>query len=154
MKALDEAGWPIKEDDITLLEDEIARGEKFIQQAKDLRKASSSNNDDDDSDDDVRSKSDSSGHSPRFTSRKDRSRSESRQSRSSSRQENSPRITTSRIDSPTRSNSARSRDESPRYSRTASRQDDDDVLDVFDDKASLVSSLTANTNQDYEVSRT
>ncbi|KAL3878601.1 hypothetical protein ACJMK2_030937 [Sinanodonta woodiana] len=38
MKTLEESGWPVKLEDIKLLEEEIERGEKFIQQSKDLRK--------------------------------------------------------------------------------------------------------------------
>ena len=48
MKALQEANWPCSEHDIILLEEEIARGEKYLQQSKDLRKAASGGNDDDD----------------------------------------------------------------------------------------------------------
>lgn len=47
LDALDEAGWPIKEQDIYLLEEEIKRGNKFIQQSKDLRKAANEKADDD-----------------------------------------------------------------------------------------------------------
>jgi len=48
IKALEEAQWPIREQDILLLEDEIIKAESFRQQSKDLRKASSGNPDDDD----------------------------------------------------------------------------------------------------------
>ena len=39
MKALEEADWPVSEQDILLLEEEITKGERFLQQSKDLRKA-------------------------------------------------------------------------------------------------------------------
>lgn len=48
MKILEEANWPVREQDILLLEDEIGKAERFLQQSKDLRKASSGNPDDDD----------------------------------------------------------------------------------------------------------
>ena len=41
MQALSEAGWPVAEEDISALEHEIERGEKFLQQSKDLRRAAS-----------------------------------------------------------------------------------------------------------------
>lgn len=47
-KALEEANWPVDEHDITLLQDQIAKGERYLQQSKDLRKASAGGNDDDD----------------------------------------------------------------------------------------------------------
>ena len=37
MQALAEAGWPIHERDITLIEDEMAKAERFMQQSRDLR---------------------------------------------------------------------------------------------------------------------
>ncbi|KAL4230601.1 Von Willebrand factor A [Mactra antiquata] len=48
MKALEEANWPVNEQDILLMEDEIATAEKYLQQSKDLRKAANNSNDDDD----------------------------------------------------------------------------------------------------------
>ncbi|XP_070554779.1 von Willebrand factor A domain-containing protein 3B-like [Ptychodera flava] len=39
MQALDRLGWPISENDIVLLEEEIELAAKYIQQSKDLRKA-------------------------------------------------------------------------------------------------------------------
>lgn len=39
MQALDRCGWPIREQDIILLENEIKQGEVYIQQAKDLQAA-------------------------------------------------------------------------------------------------------------------
>ena len=39
MQALDRSGWPIREQDIMLLENEIKQGEIYIQQAKDLQEA-------------------------------------------------------------------------------------------------------------------
>ena len=41
MKALDEANWPIREQEIVLMEEEIGRALKFLQQSKDLRRESS-----------------------------------------------------------------------------------------------------------------
>lgn len=48
MKALEEAQWPVKEQDIILMEDEIATADKYLQQSKDLRNAANNSNDDDD----------------------------------------------------------------------------------------------------------
>ena len=48
MKALEESGWPISEQDILRLEDEITKAERFYQQSKDLRKAANGRADDDD----------------------------------------------------------------------------------------------------------
>lgn len=48
MKALQEANWPVAEHDISLLEDEIERGERYLQQSKDLRRAASGGKSDDD----------------------------------------------------------------------------------------------------------
>ena len=39
LQALEEEGWPITEADIAMLEQEIEKGEKFLQQSKDLRRA-------------------------------------------------------------------------------------------------------------------
>ncbi|XP_041356704.1 von Willebrand factor A domain-containing protein 3B-like isoform X3 [Gigantopelta aegis] len=41
MKALDEANWPIREQEITLMEEEIGRALSFLQQSKDLRREAS-----------------------------------------------------------------------------------------------------------------
>lgn len=41
LQALSEADWPVPEADIALLEQEIERGEKFLQQSRDLRRAAS-----------------------------------------------------------------------------------------------------------------
>ncbi|CAH1267973.1 VWA3A [Branchiostoma lanceolatum] len=55
MQALDRQGWPIPQQDVLLLEDEIARGQKYLRQSTDLRKAAeklhqSTEEDNDDSD--------------------------------------------------------------------------------------------------------
>lgn len=46
MKAIEEANWPVKEQDIILLEEEILKAESFLQQSQDLRKAGSGDDDD------------------------------------------------------------------------------------------------------------
>ena len=48
MKALEEAHWPVSEQDILLLEEEIAKAHRFIQQSRDLRKAANPGNHGDD----------------------------------------------------------------------------------------------------------
>ena len=45
---MEESHWPINEQDILLLEEEIAKGERFLQQSKDLRKAANPGVDGDD----------------------------------------------------------------------------------------------------------
>lgn len=47
MQALKEANWPLKEEDIILLEEEIAKGQRYLQQSKDLRRSAAGNDDDD-----------------------------------------------------------------------------------------------------------
>ena len=47
MKVLAEARWPISEQEILLMEDEIIKGERYLQQSKDLRKAANQDNSDD-----------------------------------------------------------------------------------------------------------
>lgn len=153
MKALDNAGWPIREQDILLLEKEIARGEKYKEQAEDLRRASDPNRQE--SFDDLL-KNRSRGSSVSSSSRSSRRSSvSSRSSTSSGRSRSSG--------SSGRSRSMRSRaspisPSSPR-SRTLSRSPspgrsnkEDDELNVYEDKASVASSLNAYSHRDDEVS--
>lgn len=137
MRALDNAGWPIRERDILLLEKEIERGEKYKEQAEDLRRASDPNRQES-FDDLMRNRSPLSSRSSSSRSSRSSSRHSSRSSRSRRSRSESPRSprsrTPSRSPSPSRSNK------------------DEDYLNVYDDKASIVSSLTANSNPDEEVS--
>lgn len=48
---LKEADWPVAEEDISQLEQEISKGEKYVSQSKTLRKASGENVDDEDEED-------------------------------------------------------------------------------------------------------
>lgn len=48
IKALEEAHWPVSEQDVLLLEEEIAKGQRFLQQSRDLRKAANPGNHGDD----------------------------------------------------------------------------------------------------------
>lgn len=50
MNALEEAHWPVSEQDVLLLEEEIAKAQRFQQQSKDLRKAANPGNHDDEYD--------------------------------------------------------------------------------------------------------
>ncbi|KAI8508392.1 von Willebrand factor type A domain, partial [Branchiostoma belcheri] len=66
MQALDRLGWPVAQQDILLLEDEIARGQKYLRQSTDLRKAAeklhrSTTEEEDGSDDDDDTASETSG---------------------------------------------------------------------------------------------
>lgn len=143
MKALDKAGWPIREQDILLLEKEIARGEKYKEQAEDLRRASDPNRQES-FDDLLKNRS-------RGSSRSSSSRS-SRHSSASSRSGRSSRSSRrSRSESPRSPRSPRSRTPSRSPSPARSNKDDDE-LNVYDDKASIASSLTANSHRDGEVS--
>ena len=46
-KALDEAGWPVQERDVVLLESEIRQAQIYIKQAQDLLDTSTAPKDDD-----------------------------------------------------------------------------------------------------------
>lgn len=50
MKALDRMGWPIRERDVVLLENEIRQGESYIKQAADLIKQTRGKEEDDEDD--------------------------------------------------------------------------------------------------------
>lgn len=53
LQALDDAGCPVREQDILLLEEEIERARKYLKQSQALRDAISKNSEDEDDDDDV-----------------------------------------------------------------------------------------------------
>lgn len=141
MKALDNAGWPIREQDILLLEKEIARGEKYKEQAEDLRRASDPNRQE--SFDDLL-KNRSRGSSVSSSSRS------SRRSSVSSRSSASSGSMRSRA-SPISPSSPRSRTLSRSPSPARSNKEDDE-LNVYEDKASVASSLNAYSHRDDEVS--
>ena len=48
IKALEAAHWPVSEQDVLVLEEEIAKGQRFLQQSRDLRKAANPGNHGDD----------------------------------------------------------------------------------------------------------
>lgn len=110
MKALEEADWPIKEQDILLLEDEIAKAEKFMQQSKDLRKASSGNPDDDE----ITVYSDKDSHVSGLSARS-KEMSKSKESVSSSASSASSHHTEDSQKSKQSQNSRRSRDSSKAF---------------------------------------
>lgn len=139
MKALDNAGWPIREQDILLLEKEIMRGEKYKEQAEDLRRASDP--DRQESFDDLL-KNHSRSSSVSSSSRSSRRSSVSSRSSRSSRRSRSMRSRGSPI-----SPSTLSRSPSPARSNK-----EDDELNVYEDKASVASSLNAYSHRDDEVS--
>lgn len=150
MKALDNAGWPIREQDILLLEKEIARGEKYKEQAEDLRRASDPNRQE--SFDDLlknRSQGSSVSSSSRSSRRSSVSSRSSRSSASSGRSRSSGSMR-SRA-SPISPSSPRSRTLSRSPSPGRSNKEDDE-LNVYEDKASVASSLNAYSHRDDEVS--
>lgn len=147
MKALDNAGWPIREQDILLLEKEIARGEKYKEQAEDLRRASDPNRQE--SFDDLL-KNRSRGSSVSSSSRSSRRSSVSSRSSGSSGRSRSSGSMRSRA-SPISPSSPRSRTLS-RSPSPGRRNKEDDELNVYEDKASVASSLNAYSHRDDEVS--
>lgn len=147
MKALDNAGWPIREQDILLLEKEITRGEKYKEQAEDLRRASDPNRQE--SFDDLL-KNRSRGSSVSSSSRSSRRSSVSSRSSASSGRSRSSGSMRSRA-SPISPSSPRSRTLSRSPSPARSNKEDDE-LNVYEDKASVASSLNAYSHRDDEVS--
>lgn len=167
MKALDEAGWPIDEQDVILMEDEVAKARKFLQQSVDLRTAANTKS--------IEDKENSGGKRRKGRKKRkggngsicnsDRSSASSRSSTSS----RSLSLTGSRSGSRASSHSlSRSVSQervlvTDRDERSLSQEHvlvldrdvnvDEEIL-VYDDRASVVSSLTANTNRDsfFEVS--
>lgn len=144
MKALDNAGWPIREQDILLLEKEIARGEKYKEQAEDLRRASDPNRQE--SFDDLL-KNRSRGSSVSSSSRSSRRSSVSSSSSGRSRSSGSMRSRASPISPSSPRSRTLSRSPSPARSNK-----EDDELNVYEDKASVASSLNAYSHRDDEVS--
>ncbi|VDH98103.1 Hypothetical predicted protein [Mytilus galloprovincialis] len=154
LDALDNAGWPIKENDIILLEEEITRANNFLQQSKDLRRASDPRRKDSydnllervmDMDDQDKSSSSSSSDSESDDSRSDHSDKGNKSVRSEK---------SDKGDRSVRSDKSDKGDRSVRSDRSKDRKEDDD-LNVYDDKASVASSLTDKSTHDFfEVSHT
>lgn len=154
LDALDNAGWPIKENDIILLEEEITRANNFLQQSKDLRRASDPRRKDSydnllervmDMDDQDKSSSSSSSDSESDDSRSDHSDKGNKSVRSEK---------CDKGDRSVRSDKSDKGDRSVRSDRSKDRKEDDD-LNVYDDKASVASSLTDKSTHDFfEVSHT
>ncbi|CAC5414531.1 unnamed protein product [Mytilus coruscus] len=148
LDALDNAGWPIKENDIILLEEEITRANNFLQQSKDLRRASDPRRKDSydnllervmDMDDQDKSSSSSSSDSESDDSRSDRSDKGNKSVRSEK---------SDKGDRSVRSDKSDKGDRSVRSDRSKDRKEDDD-LNVYDDKASVASSLTDKSTHDF-----
>lgn len=149
LDALDNSGWPIKENDIILLEEEIARAKNFLQQSRDLRRASDPRRQDSydnllervmDMDD---KKSSSSSDSDSDDSRSDDGSDKGNKSDKSDKGDRS-----------VRSEKSDRGDRSVRSDRSKDKKEDED-LNVYDDKASVASSLTDKSTHDFfEVSHT
>lgn len=154
LDALDNSGWPIKENDIILLEEEIARAKNFLQQSRDLRRASDPRRQDSYDNllervmdmDDKKSSSSSSSDSDSDDSRSDDGSDKGNKSVRSDKSDKGDRSV--------RSEKSDKGDRSVKSDRSKDKKEDED-LNVYDDKASVASSLTDKSTHDFfEVSHT
>ena len=154
LDALDNSGWPIKENDIILLEEEIARAKNFLQQSRDLRRASDPRRQDSYDNllervmdmDDKKSSSSSSSDSDSDDSRSDDGSDKGNKSVRSDKSDKGDRSV--------RSEKSDKGDMSVKSYRSKDKKEDED-LNVYDDKASVASSLTDKSTHDFfEVSHT
>ena len=150
LDALDNSGWPIKENDIILLEEEIARAKNFLQQSRDLRRASDPRRQDSYDNllervmdmDDKKSSSSSDSDDSRSDDGSDKGNKSVRSDKSD------------KGDRSVRSEKSDKGDRSVKSDRSKDKKEDED-LNVYDDKASVASSLTDKSTHDFfEVSHT
>ena len=144
----------IKENDIILLEEEIARAKNFLQQSRDLRRASDPRRQDSYDNllervmdmDDKKSSSSSSSDSDSDDSRSDDGSDKGNKSVRSDKSDKGDRSV--------RSEKSDKGDRSVKSDRSKDKKEDED-LNVYDDKASVASSLTDKSTHDFfEVSHT